>query len=281
MFEFCKMRILLRSKKSFRGLAVLPAMAGLVLMGAGSAAANTITFAQYSDVSAGQDWSITTSGAGCNTPATPCSTTIKVNSAGFNSLFIFVPGSGLGTVPVAADFSFTATSTNTIGNCSSTCATSPNPDSYTQGGYNGTFTYIGLGPYAGLTLLTGTFSNAIFGATLNGGTGNVAYSGSVTINPANLTFSSQVLDFSAQTAENASWTFSSVNPLFSIGNANGSFQAYPSVGTFLATGAGTFATAPGFLPEPDSLTLTSVGLGLCLVGFGLRGFRARVKPTSR
>ncbi len=245
------------------------------------AMANTITFAQYSDVSGGQDWNITTAGSGCNTPASPCSTTISVTSSGFNSLFIFVPGSGLGTVPVDADFTFTATST-AIGNCGVACATG---DSFTQGGYSGSFSYVGLsGPYAGLTLLTATFANATFGnLNIGEGTGGVSYSGSLTLNPGNLTMSSQVLNFTAlqQTEEDASWTFSSLNPLFSVGTVSASDQAYPSATTFLATASGTFATQPGFLAEPDSLTLTSLGFGLCALAFVLRRFRSKVTLGAR
>jgi hypothetical protein len=253
----------------------------VAVMAVAPAMANTITFAQYSDVSAGQDWNVVTSGAGCNTPAIPCSTTISVTSSGFNSLFIFVPGSGLGTVAVPADFTFTATSTDTPGNCGVACASS---DSFTQGGYTGSFSYVGLGPYAGLTLLSATFMNATLGnVNIGEGTGGVSYSGSLILNPGNLTMSSQVLNFTAlpQTEEDASWTFSSVNPLFSVGTVSASDQAYLSVGTFKATASGTFATQPGFIAEPDSLTLTSFGFGLCGLAFVLRRFRSKLALAVR
>jgi hypothetical protein len=264
-------------ERRFRFLSTVVCGLAVAVIAVAPAMANTITFAQYSDISPGQDWSIVTSGSGCNTPANPCSTTISVAANPDNSLFIFVPGSGLGTVPVLANFTFSATSTDTLGNCGVACA---NGDSYTQGGYNGTFSYVGAAgsAYAGVTLLSATFTGAIFGATVDKGTGGVSYSGSIALNPGNLTMFSQVLNFSSppQTEEDASWTFSSVNPLFTVGTVNGSDQAYPSATTFNATGAGTFATQPGFVAEPDSLALTSLGFGLCGLAFVLRRFRSKL-----
>jgi hypothetical protein len=257
------------SGKTFRWLRpFLPGFA-LAAIAAAPAMANTITFAQAIDFSLGQDWSISTSGAGCASGAGPCTTSISITSSGFNSLFSFLPASTLSIVGQQSNFTLTATST-TIGNCATTCG---NGDGYTEAGFNGSFEYVGLtGPYVGKVFLKATFTNATFGSTINGGTGSVGYNGSISLG--NLTMTSDFLSFMNQTNENASWTFSSVTPAFTVGTVTAADQAFPSVGTITATGTGTFATAPGFAPEPGSLTLFTAGAGL-LALMGRRRFQKK------
>ena len=137
-------------EKRFRLLHALATVIAMAVIAVAPAMANTITFAQYSDVSGGQDWNITTAGSGWHTPASPCSTTISVTSIGFNSLFIFVPGSAWYRAR-GCGFHFHSDEHRNC-NCGVACATGA---AFTQGGYRGSCSYGGLPvTYAGLTLLT-------------------------------------------------------------------------------------------------------------------------------
>ncbi len=76
-------------------------------------------------------------------------------------------------------------------------------------------------------------------------------------------FSSDFLDFSRATDENAQYSFTSVTPTLGQ-NANGFLN------TFMASGSGTFASTPApaqFTPEPSALSALAIGgLGLCCLG---------------
>lgn len=263
------------TRRVFGGLAVVCVLAAIAVA---PATAATITFAQVVDLG-GNDWSYTTSGSGCNTPAAPCTTTVTVTSTGVNALFVFLPASGVTLLPQEATFSLTATlDSTTIGNCATNCA----PDTgYTQAGYSGSFQYIEVGgPDPGADLLSGTFSNSTLATNIyNPGNPTDGYGQSGSLILSDLSLSSAFINFAGSIQQNGSWAYSSITPPFTVGTVSGGNQAFPSVGTFTASAAATFATT--VVPESSSTLLTSLGIALCGLAFLQRRARAKASLAVR
>jgi len=276
-----------RVRGSAKTLNVFAAAFGLALILAAPAAANTITFAQYFEQGGGQQWTVTNNG----------SNTITISASGTEFFEFSNTATPFDGDLLTATFTLNATST-TAGNCNTTCGAN---DPYNENGYHGTFSFLatgdtGVGIANGTNLLSGTFNTTLGqkGATLSSAPG----SGSATLqdstdptNTTQLVFTSAILSFASQTSENASYSLSSVNPNFSLRSIGPpgcgasplpQCTAFPG-GTgntpdqFSAAGTGTFATAPGFVPEPGSMTL--IGLGLC--GIAVISRRLRIKAVAR
>ena len=228
-----------------------------------------VTFAQFvQQDGAQQAWSIATTGAGV--------TTITASS---NVTFFF---SGVPGVPFAggenAIFSLTASSSQ-LGNCGVNCGTG---DSFVQPGYAGSFSFTDAGATPGTNLLSGTFAvsatPATSGAQLRStiGSSGAGFAASAnTSNPTQLVMSSDYLNLSGQTQQNASWSISSLVPNFFTGPVLLA-QARPGTGTFRGAGAGTFSSEPGptaLVPEPASLLVLGAGL------IGLAAVRRRATPA--
>jgi len=259
-------------EKRVGSLRALAAMLALSVIAVAPARANSVTFAQYFEQTGNQEWSLTTS---------PSSATLTASG---NEFFIFnntlTPFNGM---VLSAAFLLTMT-TATAGNCGNVCA---NGDSLTEQGYSGTFSFIGNSPtdgvLNGVNLLSGTFSTGgpnlggTFLCTVGSGCGSLS-AGTSPTQPGQVTFTSGVagINFATQTALAAAFSFSSTNPAsFAVGTVT-SGTAFPAGGPYNLAGTGTFSTQPGFVPEPGSLTLTSVGFGLCALASVLRRSRSKV-----
>jgi PEP-CTERM motif len=261
-----------------KALRPLTAICALAILAGGLARADE-TFAQVFQVNGTQElWTISTTGA----------TTTITASGQEDFLFSGVSGLPFSGVQVAT-FAFSATS-NTAGNCGSTCG---NGDTYSQQGYSGTFSYTDNS--SGLDLLSGTFATGAIPATSGGqfssamgSTGGNFNSSSTTSNLGQLVLSSAYLSFSGLT-EDAGFTFSSLqtcstpvpsapnytcvtpNSPFSVGpttTVGSTTTAYPSAGPFYASASTTFSASqppPATAPEPATFGLIGGGL----LGFGL------------
>jgi len=248
-----------------RRLALVIAMA--VMLGA-SASAATITFSQDTQTLFNNEWSISNNG----------SNTITISASGltniaFGNTFTFLDG----LAGLTAQFTLNAVS-STAGNCNNTCATN---DPYNENGYAGSFSFLSTaqdqtlyGIPVGTLLLGGTLNTTLgqHGATFSSSAGNGSATFQDSTDPVNTTqlvFSSAYINFTFQTAENASFALSSLTPALALTSPQppgcgpaplAQCTAFPS-GTTTAAGAGTFATQPGFSPEPGSAVL--IGIGLC------------------
>jgi hypothetical protein len=264
---------------TFRCLAAAFALATIAVS---PAMASAITFANSSDVNV-SDFSLSTS-----TAASVTTTTLQVTSTGINQIFSFV---GLALpVGVDADLSVLATSTSE-GSCQQAgcaIATPPAVDQYTQGGFTGSFAYIEVGgANPGANLLSGTFTNASFGAILGssvgGTTANFAESATLTeSNPLTLTLTSHFLGFLGDSEVDASFALSGLSGSFSVDVTSGS-SGYIG-GDYTGSGVGTFAAASGIstgsVPEPGTLPLTLIGGGLCGIAFIPRHRRSKIAPAT-
>jgi hypothetical protein len=276
--------------KMFRGIIksgvfrVLAAVSALAAISVAPAVAATITFAQYDQSTLGQEWTLSNDG----------SNNITITSSGSVSMTFGNTGTALDSdSPLTANFTLNAVS-STAGSCNNTCATN---DPWSENGFSGSFHFISTafdqtvwGIPTGTNLLSGTFNTnlAQHGATLSSSEGN----GSATfqdstdaVNTTQLVFSSDIINFSGQTAENASFALTSLTPPLALTSPQppgcgpaplAQCTAYPS-GSYTAAGDGTFATSPGFVPEPESATL--IGIGLCGIAFVSR--RLRSKAAAR
>jgi hypothetical protein len=241
---------------AFAIIAVSPATADTII---DTSDQGSVTFAQYDQVNgATQQWAISTSG-GTTTITASGSVEFSFSGAG-------LPFQG----PELAAFTLTASSTQ-IGSCGASCGAG---DSFDQFGYTGTFSFTDEGLDPGANLLSGTFevtgSPSTTGAQLNSNIGSSGggFDASATAGNLNqLVLTSTFLNFTNQTEEDASFSLSSLNPVFGVGTVTAG-QAYPLAGPFDASGAGTFASNPGpteVTPEPS----TSVLIGGGLLSLGL------------
>jgi hypothetical protein len=167
-------------------------------------------------------------------------------------------------------------STMQLGSCAVSCGTG---DGFTQLGYSGTFSFIdnGGGVAQGTDLLSGTFavtgSPATTGAQFGSSVGSSGASFRGSANPGNLlqlVLASDYLDFVGQTQETASFSLSSLIPIFAVGTVTNG-QALPS-GSFNASGTGTFSSNPGPVPSgtPEPASFGLIGAGLCALAFTIR-----------
>ncbi len=247
----------------FNSLGCLIATGALALIGAGSASATPITFAQFIETNGFQDWTIAATTSGSTT-----TTTVAESGLTYFS-FQGVSPQPFGGAPVLANFSLMATSSS-LGNCASNCGPG---DGFAQAGYSGTFSFTDgvAGAFFGTNLLSGTFSvtgsPATTGAQLisNLGSGNASFTASATAGNLNqLVFSSAYEVFAPTTTEEvASFSLSSLIPNFAITTPVNN-QAYPS-GSYTAAGSGTFSSNPPPTVSPEPSTVFLIGGGM----FGL------------
>jgi hypothetical protein len=251
--------------------------AGLVLAAitVTTAAANGITFANESQTTAGQNWTINSSG-----------TTTTITAGGPVSFNFLDPIVSFAGTPQSATFSLSAM-TGQIGNCNASCGPG---DTLTQYGYTGTFSFIDTtaGVNFGKNLLSGTFAvtgspsttGAQFGAQVGSGSGSFLASDTAG-NLNQLVLTSSFINFTGSTLDVSTWSLSSLTPNFAVGTiTNG--QAYPS-GSFTGADSGQFsaATLPASTPEPGTLPLTLIGGGLCALAFIPRHRQTKLAPAGR
>jgi len=221
------------------------------------AMATAVTFAQYFQSNGSQQqWTISTLG---DTTTVSASGDVYFEFSGVSGL----PFSG----PEAAIFTLIATSAQE-GNCVS-CDSG---ESFVQPGYSGTFSFIDAS--LGTNLLSGIFavtgSPSTTGAQFSSSIGSSGGSFNASATAGNLdqlVLTSAYLDFIDQTQQNASWSLSSLVPMFAVD------PGLPS-GTFHASGSGTFSADPGPEVVPEPATLGPFG---ALLGFGV----LRRKRSSR
>jgi hypothetical protein len=224
------------------------------MLAASPVAAADVTFAQVFQANgATQQWSVSTSGD------------VTTITASGSVDFLFSGVSGLPfSGPEAATFSFTATS-DTIGNCADTCA---NDESFSQGGYSGSFSFIDAGADPGSDLLSGVFQVVGTGAQFSseiGSTGGSFDASAAASDLNQLVMTSAYLNFIGQTEEDASWSLSSLLPNFGVGTVSNG-QAYPGTGPFDASASGTFSSNPGPTGTPEPATVALIGGGLIGIG---------------
>ena len=250
-----------------RSMAVILALAATAVSPAMGA---SVTFAQYLQADGSQQqWTISSTGS---------STTVTASGP---VLLLFSGVSGLPfSGPEAANFTFTANTTQ-AGNCGVACGPG---DSFVQPGYSGTFSFIDAGSAPGANLLSGTFavtgSPSTTGAQFSSSVGSNggSFNASATAGNLNqLVFTSAYLSFLNQTNEDASWSLSSLIPIFATGPVTLG-RAFPAAGTSNTAGSGTFSSNPGptTVPEPASLGLIGAGLTAFAVAMRKRRVKARI-----
>lgn len=220
----------------------------LGLLCAAPAFASTITFAQFSQAVAGNQFTFTNNTAGGFSTFTA--------SVPVNFEFLFPGLSGDLTGPQAATLTMTAVTT--------VPAQSINiPFAFLAQPFNVLSTLAivrnapaTLGDNSRTNLLTVDFTGFITGAP-GAGSGNL--NGDTAIGTT-VNYSSDFLDFSNTSARNFALSFSSITPALAI---DGSFLR-----SFSTAGTGTFASNPlpliTAIPEPG--TMAALGMGLALMG---------------
>jgi hypothetical protein len=235
-----------------------------------------VTFAQYDQTNGSiQQWTITE-----DTISGITSTTIGATGA---VEFSFGGVSGLPFAGAeAATFTFNATTTES-GQCNTgACA---NGNSFDQGGYSGTFSFIDAGSDPGANLLSGSFvvtdnpsqTGGSFGAQIGANEGTFTASTDTT-NAFQVVFTSAFMSFAGETSETASWDLSSLKDLLAgdgfATTLTTNSQAYPSQ-TFGAAGTGTFSYSAESVPEASTLGLIGCGL----LGLGISSRVGLLRPV--
>jgi len=242
----------------FKSLAFLAAASAAVLVSISPAMADGITFAQFTQATGTNQWTISASG-----------NTITVSAAGpVNFSFLGVPGAPTG--PLSANFALTATSTT---------SGTTNGNAYSEAGFSGSFSFTDTALPAGQQdLLSGNFQFVLTGAQLNesigGSGGGFGASDTATDLQEVVLMSSFIPSFAGQTEETSTFTFSSLVPSdFTAGGPND----LPTGGPYTAAAAGTFSSNPGFLTTPEPATFSLISGGLLL---GLGFLRPRKLPHA-
>jgi hypothetical protein len=230
------------------------------------ALASSTAFAGYIQANGTQDLALT------STQLTGNNYSVTITASDQVNFFYKVGGTPFSTTQESATLNLNVTSTF-AGNCSSD-ANCGAGGSYTQTGYSGSFSILLNTPFGVLrNLLSGTFSQLpsgnpnflLSGAQLTGAIGssqNGALEGTTTsANPNQVMFTSDFLSFADTLTRDATFSLSSLSPIFSvIGNTGIGFPT-----TFHAIGAGNFfESAIVEVPEPSTLALLLASGLLCL-----------------
>jgi hypothetical protein len=232
----------MRSKFLFqlRTLGLLAAAVSEIRLSTSLARADGYTFAQYSQATGNNQWTISASG-----------NTTKISAAGsvFFS-FLEVPGAPAG--PQFANFALSETSTT---------SGTTDGNAYSEAGFSGAFSFTDTALPAGeQNLLSGIFQFDLTGAQLNesiGGSGGGFGASDTSTDLQEVVMSSCFISsFAGQTEETATFSFSSLVP-----------SNFTAGGPYSAAAVGTFSSNPGFVtPEPTTFSL--IGCGALLLGLG-------------
>jgi len=129
--------------------------------------------------------------------------------------------------------------------------------------YNGSFSITSGNNGTGTNYLSGTFSGLTFG--FSGGTVATLTASDP---PGTISFTSSYSPaFPLGAPTGASFTFSGVSP--SLGIVTSSFPIASTIGSFSATGSGTFSATAAAVPEPSTMAIAGLG-ALGMIGYGLR-----------
>lgn len=231
-----------------------------------TARAQSITFAQFLQTSASQDFVFTNNSANAN---------FNTIASGSSVLFLYSNISGLNSSlqgAQSAHLFITQTTTTTAATLSGNILTQPLNQTVVISILRDTAAPVGVGLGARRNLLTATITTNTATPSITGtDTGNSG-NFSVTTPDHNVTFTSDFLSFSATTQRNLALSFSSVQPTFALGAGN-------FLQSFTAAGTGTFASNP--VPTPFTPTAASVSISgrvLTPTGLGLSG--AQVSLTG-
>lgn len=234
-----------------------------IVIFAGCAAANSVTFAQFTDNGA-QNFVLTNMPDG--------SQTISVTD---NVLFAYsnvpgLPSQLLGTLP--ATFTLTATSNQNVG------VVSIAGTNYAYiGGFNGSFQFTAQGAgYNGHTnLLNGTFKNQTVLLGVQGGQSASFSDSTSATNTSEVQFFSNIVQFIPR-QENFSISLSSIfdtqagDAGFNVGGVGNT-----NVDNFTASATGTFASDPAPVFASEGVAFGYIGIGLLfLAGIGFMRRRA-------
>jgi hypothetical protein len=255
---------------AFRCLVAAGALA--IVAASQSIAAPPVTFASYGETNSDLDqWTISTTTCTVSSTCTNGLTTTTTASGSVQFEFSGVPGAPMGEL--TAELTLSATS-YAIGNCGGVVSPAcSNGDSYGQPGYAGMFSIIDSSlPTGEQNLLSGIFAvtgtPATTGAQFSsniGSTGGSFNASSTATNLLQLALSSSYLNFSGLT-EDASFSYSSLNPEFAIGSVSNTTQAFPAMGSSVASGTGTFSSSLLPTPTPEPVTFALIGGGLIVLG---------------
>lgn len=198
--------------------------------------AQTVTFAQFSSASGGQDYVFTN-----NTTSGAFDTV--VNGAPVDFKFLNVAGLPPSISGFQSAHLFVTTTTTvpaTLAGGPGGTITQPFSNSVTVQIIRDTPAPVGIGANSRTNLLTAVFSASAFTPSITGSDGGTSATLQATTPNNFVTFTSDFLGFGLTTTRNMSFSFSSVNPGppgFVIGS--GGFVA-----SFTAAGSGTFASNP-------------------------------------
>lgn len=248
-----------------------------ILMSVAPAFATPVTFAGYVQANSNQDFSLVTTNLGAGLFS------VHITGSGLVNFTYLVGGTPFDGAAQSAVLSFDATSTFT-GNCTTgtDLDCTQNGDAYTETGFLGSFSITRAAAFMGLSnLLSGTFSllppadpnRPTSGGKLSstiGGTGGAYDASQNATNPNQVVLASDFLNFSGTNLQDASFSFSSVTPLFSVQGSTGNTDGFPN--DFSAAGTGTFSSqpAPSSVGNPEPNPLVLIGSALVVLAIGIR-----------